>query len=79
MDGDFFERAEALRPGTPEVAHGLSRATEGQRSETIAELRARAAVLESEERWAAAAEAYGAVLELDPSIRFAREGRRTAT
>jgi hypothetical protein len=67
--------AEAARPGDAQVAAALLRVEEGERRDAIARHRERAAALEAEERWAAAQGEYEAVLALDPTIRFAQEGR----
>lgn len=74
-----FERAKAVRPESPEVARGLSQVEEGQRNRAIAGHRDRALEHESTESWRRAEAEYDAALALDPSLRFAQEGKaRTA-
>jgi tetratricopeptide (TPR) repeat protein len=74
-----FDRAEAVRPGTPQVADGLARLDQAATLGAIGEYRMRAEAFEADERWHAALEAYEAALGLDDNIGFAREGRdRTA-
>jgi serine/threonine protein kinase len=79
-DGDYdgaraaFERAERLRPGSAEVADGLAQVEQSKKLEAIATHRGRAGGLEAGEQWSAAAEQFKAVLELDPTIRFAQSG-----
>jgi hypothetical protein len=81
-DGDYaaareaLGRAAAMRPGSAEVTEALSQAQESLKLDAIAVNRIRAEGFEGEERWRDAADRYRAVLELDPSIAFAREGRR---
>ncbi len=72
---DAFGRANAIKPGARQIADGLARVEEGFRLETIAAHRDRAAAFEINEDWHAAAKEYQAVLDLDPTIRFAQEGK----
>lgn len=71
---EAFERARALRPGSPQSAEGLARAEAGARRRTLGELRRRALDEEAAESWHDAAETYAAILDLDPTVAFAREG-----
>ncbi len=72
---EAFLRAKAMRPEAPESVDGLAQAEDGLRLQEIAEHRERALSLEAKEQWRLAGQAYQAVLELDGTIRFAREGR----
>jgi hypothetical protein len=73
-----FDRASRLKPGAPEVADGLARATAGQRLETIADGIGRARELESREAWREAEQTYSAVLAVDPESAAALVGQRQA-
>ena len=73
-----FQRALELSPGSSEVADGLGRAEEGLRLAAIAAHRSRAEEFERQEDWSAALREYDAVFGLDPTIRFAREGKARA-
>jgi tetratricopeptide (TPR) repeat protein len=70
-----FEQARAIRPGSTEVADGLAQAEEGARLDEIAGRREKGRLLEGREEWRSAAAEYQAVLDLDPTIRFAQEGK----
>jgi tetratricopeptide (TPR) repeat protein len=72
---EAFRLADRLQPGSPEVADALAQAKEGRRLETISRIHADATELESLEQWRRAAEQYARALELDPTIRFAQDGR----
>lgn len=69
-----FERALELDPDAPGAADGLARAKAGATEEAVHIGLERARALEADERWRQAAEAYAAVLELEPTIRTARDG-----
>ena len=73
-----FDRASRLKPGAPEVADGLARATAGQRLETIADGIRRARELEGREAWREAERTYLAVLAIDPESAAALVGQRQA-
>jgi tetratricopeptide (TPR) repeat protein len=70
-----FERARALRPQASGPAEGIAQAQQQLRLGEIGRLHRQADELESEERWAEAAEKYEAALELDPALLFALRGR----
>jgi len=72
---EALRRAGAIRPRAPAVADGLARVEQAEKLLAIGAHRAAASRLESEERWAEAAREYAAVLALDPTIRFAQDGR----
>jgi hypothetical protein len=73
-----FDRASRLKPGAPEVADGLARATAGQRQMTIADGIGRARDLENREAWREAERTYSAVLAIDPESAAALVGQRQA-
>lgn len=79
-EGDYlsaraaFRVAQSLKPGSPEPADGLLQVDQGIRLERIAALEGKAQALEDEERWAAAADTYEQILELDSDLAFAKEG-----
>jgi tetratricopeptide (TPR) repeat protein len=72
---EAFERAQAIKPGAPEVADSLAQAEEGARLDEIAERREKGLALEDKEEWWLAAAEYQSVLDVDPTIRFAQEGK----
>jgi len=76
---EAFERAKSLRPEAPEVASGLSQAEEGLRNVAIAGHRDRGLEHECLENWRAAETEYDEALALDPTLRFAREGKMRST
>jgi len=73
-----FMEADRIRPGTDQVAEGLARAKMGIRMATIEQLHQQARQFESKELWHQAAGAYQRVLELDPAIDFANQGKQSA-
>jgi tetratricopeptide (TPR) repeat protein len=79
--GDFaasreaLARADAIKPGTPEVADTRERLELAVQHSRISNHRREATKLEAAERWREAGEHYGAVLAIDPSAAFARAGR----
>lgn len=68
-------QARAIRPAAPEIADARVRIETGERRARIAVLREQAEGHEAAERWDEAAAAYQAVLDLDPTVAFAREGK----
>jgi serine/threonine protein kinase len=72
---EALQRAGAIRPDAPAVADGLARVDQAEKLVAISAHRENAGRFESQERWAAAASEYAAVLALDPAIRFAQDGR----
>jgi hypothetical protein len=72
---EAFRRADRARPGTAEVAEALLRVEQGRNLEAIAGHREGAVAAESREDWHAAVAEYDAILALDPTIHFAREGK----
>ncbi|MDJ0910615.1 MAG: serine/threonine-protein kinase [Woeseiaceae bacterium] len=83
-EGDYlsaraaFRAAEQLYPESTEPADGLQQVDNALRLNDIASFETQALTLESEERWEAAAEAYASILEIDPNLTFAQEGRARA-
>jgi len=73
-----FERALAERPGESQARDGLAQAETGLRLEAIAELQERALAAEEAEDWPTTEARYAAILGLDPTVAFAREGRERA-
>jgi tetratricopeptide (TPR) repeat protein len=72
---EAFQLAGRLEPGSPDATDALAQAREGRRLETISRIHTEATELEALERWRPAADQYARALELDPTIRFAQEGR----
>jgi tetratricopeptide (TPR) repeat protein len=72
---EAFQHAEAVRPGSAEVAEGMARVEELENLGAVARLRQQAEKLESDERWSDAAAVYASAIEIDPALRFARDGR----
>ena len=75
---EAFQRANGIRPGAPQPADGLAQADEGLNLQAIAEHREKALAFEKLEGWRKAAAQYQAVMGLDPTIRFAQEGKARA-
>jgi tetratricopeptide (TPR) repeat protein len=75
---EAFERASRQRPGTPDVADGLTRAAAGRRLESVAAGFRQAQDFERAEAWRNAEKAYAAVLAVDPEAAMALEGRKRA-
>ncbi|MGH9463163.1 MAG: protein kinase domain-containing protein [Vicinamibacteria bacterium] len=71
----FFEEAAKIKPGDSQVLRGIAQAGEGIRVQAIASHRESALRLEGQEEWHQAVKEYEAVLQLDPTIRFALEGK----
>jgi serine/threonine protein kinase/Tfp pilus assembly protein PilF len=71
-----FERARALRPGSPEVVDGLRQLQQVESSRAIASLRKRAESAESAENWSEAASLYQTILKTQDNLPFAEEGLR---
>jgi tetratricopeptide (TPR) repeat protein len=71
---EAFKRADAMRPGSAEVAEALRQVEQSASLDAIVDYRERAATAEAVEDWRTAADAYDAILKLDPTIRFAQEG-----
>jgi hypothetical protein len=75
---DAFEQARRINPSGREASEGLNRVSSALRARDFSAVRARAASLETEERWAEALDEYEAVLRTDPSLTFAQQGRNRA-
>lgn len=81
LDGEDFERAESrfrdadrLRPGAAEAAAALQELGVARTAARLAGLRSRGAALIADEDWDAAVAVFEEALEVDGSLRFAREG-----
>ena len=72
---EAFQRANGIRPDAPQTADGLAQADEGLNLQAIVEHREKALAFENLEGWRKAVAQYQAVLDLDPTIRFAQEGK----
>jgi tetratricopeptide (TPR) repeat protein len=70
-----FEKARQLKPQSSEPQDGLAQVTLNRRLQRIAEYRISAETFAREEQWRAAAEAYQAALQLDPTLVFAKQGK----
>lgn len=68
-------RADAILPGTPEVADAGKRLQLAVQASRISAHRNNAQALERDERWREASEHYSAVLAIDANAAFARTGR----
>ncbi len=69
-----FQRADRIRPGTPEVQDGLAQVARAQGDAGIATHLADAQRAESEERWQAALEGYRRALAIDRNLLAAQQG-----
>lgn len=79
--GDFdgarasFIKAQGLRPGSQEVRDALSQVDQAMRLARMKNLQKEALDAEQSEDWDRALMAYVAVLEIDPRVRFAVQGK----
>ena len=73
-----FEQAGRVRPGGREAVEGLERVGAAMRGRGYADVRTRAAALESQERWSDALDVYERALKVDPQLSFAQEGKARA-
>ena len=73
-----FEQAGRARPGGQEAVEGLERVGAAMRGRDYSDVRARAAGLESQERWNDALAVYEQALKIDPQLTFAHEGKARA-
>jgi tetratricopeptide (TPR) repeat protein len=73
-----FEKARALRPGATEPVEGLRRVAADFTSRGFSALRTKALALEAQGRWDEAGQLYDSVLQQDPSMVFALQGRARA-
>jgi tetratricopeptide (TPR) repeat protein len=76
---EAFKRADAVEPGSIQAADALAQVEEAVKLEAIFEHRERALAAVAAEEWHDAVRHYEQVLELDSTIRFAREGLSRAT
>lgn len=71
-------RAGKIRPDSPQVADAVARVVEAENSDNIATRQGWAVRLEELERWRYAAAQFDTVLQVDPTLVFAREGKSRA-
>jgi tetratricopeptide (TPR) repeat protein len=71
-------KAKSFRPDSPEVQSALSQVDEAIRIAEIEKLRHNAMTAEQTEDWDKALRAYLAVLDIDPNISFAAQGKERA-
>jgi hypothetical protein len=71
-------QARRLKPDSREVADALAQVDQAAHLARMAELQNKALVAEQAEDWQVAFESYQAVLAIDPSVQFARQGKSRA-
>jgi len=69
-----FKRADAIRPGSPEVQDGLAQADRMQGDASIEQSLASAQAFEKQERWSDAVAAYRKALVVDANLLAAQQG-----
>jgi tetratricopeptide (TPR) repeat protein len=69
-----FKRADAIRPGAPEVRDGLAQAQRALGDESISEHLAAAQAAERQERWSDALAEFRKVLAVDANVLAAQQG-----
>ena len=75
-----FERVLKGNPADPDGLAGLQQAKQARLLAEIDRMRDAAEQQESEDQWSTALATYDAILDIDPSLRFARDGKaRIAT
>lgn len=72
---DFFEEAQTLRPAAREAADALVQVDQAMRLARMKKLQGIALEAERSEDWEGALGAYKGVLEMDPLVQFAVEGK----
>lgn len=73
-----FSKATNLQPDHASIRDGLRQLESARLLKAIAAIEVKADQLVKQEHWAALPETYATALELDPNLRFAREGIRIA-
>jgi len=73
-----FRKAEAIRPGAPEVQEALALADGAVKLKDLEVLKGKAAAAEEAEEWEKALDLYLAALRIDGKLQFALEGRERA-
>jgi tetratricopeptide (TPR) repeat protein len=74
-----FARALERRPNDPAAVDGQRQVREAETLSRIEALRTRAMALVADENWAAAQVTFTEILEIDPNLKFARDGKAQAT
>lgn len=72
---DALGRARNIRPGASELGDAQVQIDTAEREAMIRQLRARAAEAENGEQWEQAIGLYGELLQMDPALVFAQQGR----
>ena len=72
---DAFDRVLKTDPADPDGLAGLQQAKQARLLAEIDRLRVGAEQQESEDQWSKARASYDAILDIDPSLRFARDGK----
>ncbi|MDE0179342.1 MAG: hypothetical protein OXP36_12200, partial [Gammaproteobacteria bacterium] len=70
-----FDRVLKANPDDPDGLAGLQQANQARLLAEIDRLREAAEQQESEDQWSTALATYDAILDMDPSLRFARDGK----
>ena len=73
--GKLLLKAKSFRPDSPEVQSALEQVNEAVRLDSIEKLKQKAKAGEQVEDWEQALKSYTAVLEIDPNISFAVQGK----
>ena len=71
-------QAKRLQPNSREVADALAQVDQAAKLARIAELQKQALAAEQGEDWQVAFKSYQTVLEIDPNVQFANQGRNRA-
>ncbi len=71
-------QARRLKPNSREVAEALAQVDQAANLARIAEFQKQALAAEKEENWQDSLKSYQAVLDIDPNVQFARQGRNRA-
>lgn len=75
----FLTQAQALNPGSPEVAAALAQLDGSSTGVELVRDQQSIAQLESAEQWAQALAAYNEILQKDATVEFARQGKARVT
>jgi hypothetical protein len=72
-------QADRLKPNSREVVDALAQVDQAAKLARIAEFQKQALAAEQGENWRVAFKSYQAVLDIDPNLQFARQGRNRTT